>query len=41
MDHIHVCDASVAPCDDPEDQLVLTTGTERSSCVVGTQGLTL
>jgi len=24
MDHIHVCEASVALCDDPEDQLVLS-----------------
>jgi hypothetical protein len=24
MGHIHVCESSVAPCDDPEDQSVLT-----------------
>ena len=23
MGHIHVCDVSAAPCDDPEDQMVV------------------
>jgi hypothetical protein len=26
MDHIHVCDAYAAPCDDPESQLDLSLG---------------
>jgi hypothetical protein len=25
MGHIHVCDVSAAPCDDPEDQMVVAT----------------
>ena len=28
MDHIHVCEASVVPCDDPEDQVFLAIGRE-------------
>ncbi len=28
MGHIHVCEANAAPCDDLEDQSVLTIGRE-------------
>jgi len=27
MGHIHVCDVSAAPCDDPEDQMVVADTT--------------
>jgi hypothetical protein len=30
MGHIHVCDVSAAPCDDPEDQMVVAHLWERS-----------
>jgi hypothetical protein len=30
MGHIHVCDVSAAPCDDPEDQMVVAIGREGS-----------
>jgi hypothetical protein len=30
MGHFHVCDDSAAPCDDPEDQMVVAIGSEES-----------
>jgi hypothetical protein len=30
MGHFHVCDDSAAPCDDPEDQMVVAIGREGS-----------
>ena len=28
MGHIHVCSAGIGPCDDPEDHLVVSIGSE-------------
>jgi hypothetical protein len=28
MGHIHVCNVSAAPCDDPEDQMVVANGAD-------------
>jgi len=30
MGHIHVCNVNAAPCDDPEDQMVVAIGREGS-----------
>jgi hypothetical protein len=36
MGHFHVCDDSAAPCDDPEDQMVVAIGREGSEFTGGT-----
>ena len=36
MVRIHVCDACAAPCDDPEDQMVVAIGREGSGFTGGT-----
>jgi len=36
MGHFHVCDDSAAPCDDPEDLMVVAIGREGSGFTGGT-----
>ncbi len=39
MGHIHVCNISAAPCDDPEDQMVVAIGSEGSDFHSSERGL--
>jgi hypothetical protein len=41
MDHIHVCDVSAVPCDDPEDQMVVAIGSADGRCTTENFGSTV